>query len=158
MQRPGQAPHACTFEPLPFPPIGCGGPDVRGFDLATMHGVSRYSNGVMATGYLRLAGTWDGHELTLTRPPEAASAVDATAVPQCVAKSQQIGGSTMSPLMQRVVSDDALLKAHGVMPLEFGDCGDSIFIVVPVADRATVDFLTARYGQIQVSGWLRPVT
>jgi hypothetical protein len=33
-------------------------------------------------------------------------------------------------------------------------CKESLFMVVPVADEATVDFLTSRYGDVKVAGWL----
>ena len=154
MQKPGEPPRACAFMPLPYPPIGCGGPDLHGVDLVTMHGVTRYQNGVLATSMLHLVGTWDGRALTLTRPPDTAAMADATAMPQwqCPSQPTQVASP---PLMQRVMSDEALLKARGIQLLEFGPCGDSLFMVITVADRDSVGFLTNRYGAVQVAGWLK---
>ena len=157
MQKPGEPPRACAFMQLPDPPIGCGGPDLHTLDLTTMHGVTRYRNGVLATSMLHLVGTWDGRALTLTRPPDTAPIADATSMPQgqCPSQPAQVASP---PLMQRVISDEALLKAQGIQLLEFGPCGDSLFIVVTVADRDSVRFLTNRYGAVQVAGWLKPVS
>jgi len=156
MQKPGEPPHACAFMPLPYPPIGCGGPNLRGLDLITMHGATRYQNGVLATQMLHLVGTWDGHELTLTRPPHTAAMADATPMPigQCPSQPAQVAPP---PLMQKVISDEALLKAQGIQLLEFGPCGDSLFLVITVADRDSVHFLVNRYGPVQVAGWLKPL-
>lgn len=155
MQAPGAPPHICFIEPLPSPPIGCGGPIVRGLDLNALHGLQRYRNGVVATPYVRLVGTWHDRALNLTQPPEEASVKDATPKPQCV-QTRQAVGADMPPAMQKVTADSALIAAHGIVMLEWGGCNDSVSIVVAVADKDAVDFLTARYGQIQVSGWLQP--
>jgi len=157
MQKPGEPPRACASTPLPYPPIGCGGRALRGLDLLTIHGVTRYRNGVLATSMLHIVGTWDGHDLTLTRPPDTAAMADATPMPpgQCPSQPSQV---VSPPLMQRVMSDNALLNAQGIQLLEFGPCGDALFMVVVVADRDSVRFLTNRYGAVQVAGWLKPIS
>lgn len=158
MWKPGEAPHACAFEPLPLPPIGCGGPDVAGFDPSKVGGSTRFSNGVVATGYLRLVGTWDGRALSVTVPPEHASPSAATPVPRCNPRGQQVGAPSVSPVMQRVIADSAILKSHGIVVLEFGMCGAELFMAVAVAGTGTVDFLTGRYGDVQVASWLKPLS
>jgi len=158
MQKPGEAPHACFGTPLPYPPIGCGGPDLRGVDMLTVRGVTRYSNGVLATGALRLVGTWDGHALTLTRPPESAAATDVTRMPQC---AQEPGTSSSDPIpqvMKEVMADEGLLRSHGIQLLEFYPCKNTVFLGLAVADSQSVDFLTSRYGHVEVAGWLQPVS
>lgn len=160
MQKPGEPPHACAATPLPEPPIGCGGPDIRGLDLNTMHGVTRYRNGVLATPVLHLVGTWDGQALTLTRPPDTAPMADATPMPmeQCASSPAQVGSPGTPPSVQRVISDDSLLKAHHIQVLEFGPCGDRLFMVITVADSDSVAFLKERYGLVRIAGWLIPVS
>lgn len=154
MQKPGQAPVACFGVPLPEPPIGCGGVALSGILLSGMPGYVVYRNGVMATGMVRLVGAWGGRQLTVTEPPTSAAASDATRPSQC----SQDGSEAQGPdLTREVVDDESVLKAHGIQPLQFGMCKQSLFIVVPVADPSTVSFLTARYGSVQVAGWLQPV-
>lgn len=156
MQKPGHPPRACFATPLPYPPIGCGGVALNGLDMLTMPGLRRYRNGVTSTAIVRLTGTWDGGALTLTRPPEAAPPKDATQLPSC-ADPGRSSADPLPPEMQMVMDDEALLRANGIQVLEFGPCGDSIFIVVAVADSKTVDFLTKRYRAVEVAGWLEPV-
>lgn len=51
-----------------LPPTGCGGVILRGVDARTLPTAHVYSNGTVDTGLLRVVGTWDGRELTPTRP------------------------------------------------------------------------------------------
>jgi hypothetical protein len=159
MQRPGDPPRACAAMPLPWPPIGCGGAVVRGLDLLTMPGVTRYPNGVLSSGTLRLVGTWDGQALTLTRSPEAASTGDSTPLPltPCTTDTVQPEPGQFAPMVKKVIDDEAMLKARGIQVLEFGGCGDSVTMTVVVADPATVAFLRQRYPGAQVAGWLHQV-
>lgn len=154
MQKPGEAPHACAGVPLPYPPIGCGGPDVQGLNLAALHGVERYSNGVLAARHLRLVGRWNGHALVLTQPPELRSVKDATRLPECV----QDGTEVVTPKMQSILADHELLKSHGIEPILLAPCRGAVFIVIPVADQESVKFLTDRYGPLNVAGWLQPIS
>lgn len=50
------------------PPAGCGGVILRGVDARTLPTAHLYGNGTVDTGLVRVVGTWDGHELTPTRP------------------------------------------------------------------------------------------
>jgi hypothetical protein len=159
MQKPGEAPHACNGVPLPYPPIGCGGPDVLGLDLATMRGATRYVNGVRETGMLRLVGTWNGRALVLTQPPTTASLTSGTVTHTC---DQPYGFTSEGtpPMMQRLLSDTRLLADRGIQLLQFGPCSESTyFVVVPVADADTVNYMAARYGPtLKVYGWFEPIS
>ena len=157
MQKPGEAPHACFAMPLPEPPIGCGGPALDRADMSTMPGFTKYRNGVEASGMVRLVGTWDGQKLTLTRPPEAAATTDQTQAPNCAQDGSEPQGPGLPPMMQKVADDSSNLEAHGIQVLEMYMCKKSLFMVVPVADKPSVDFLTSRYGNVKVDGWLLPV-
>jgi hypothetical protein len=144
MQKSGDAPVACFAIPLPYPPIGCGGVALRRIDLLTMPGVTVYRNGVRATAVLRMVGTWDGHALSLTRSPGTTRTEEATRLPTCADTPGRSSADPLPPVMQRVIDDDASLRAQGVQLLEFGPCRDSVFFVVPVADSTTVELLTRR--------------
>ena len=157
MQAPGSAPRACFAMPLPEPPIGCGGPDVRGLDMVSAPGATRYRNGVRATGVLRLVGTWDGQALALTRRPDAAQMSDQTQMPICAQETGTSSAEPPPPLMQKVMDDEALLKSHGILLLEFGPCKGTVFLGIAVADSKSVDFLTSRYGHVEIAGWLQPL-
>ena len=158
MAVPGKTVNACAFEPLPYPPIGCGGAQVVGLDLASAPGAHTYRNGVVETGLVRLVGVWKQGVLNLTSPPTAASPKDATPTPQCAQDQGDAEVPNPPPWAQSILSDDALLKAHSIQLLGFYVCQGSLFIAVTVADRETVDFLTKRYAPARVAGWLRPVS
>jgi len=72
MQKPGEGPRACTFIPLPLPPIGCGGVSVSGLNIGALPDATRYGNGVVSAGTYRLVGTWSSGRLVLTTPPSPA--------------------------------------------------------------------------------------
>ncbi len=158
MAVPGKTVNACAFEPLPYPPIGCGGAQVVGLDLASAPGAHTYTNGVVETGLVRLVGVWEHGVLNLRSPPTAASSKDATPTPQCAQDQGDAAVPNPPPWAQSILSDDALLKAHNIQLLSFYVCQGSLFIAVAVADRETVDFLTKRYAPVRVAGWLRPVS
>jgi hypothetical protein len=158
MQWPGEAPHACFATAAPYPPIGCGGPDIRGLDLASVPSVTRYQNGVLATGILRLVGTWDGRALTLTQPPQGASATNITLMPECAQEPGRSSADPIPPVMERVMKDEAVLRSHGVQLLEFYPCKGTVFLGLAVANQKSIDFLTSRYGHVEVGGWLQPLT
>ena len=159
MQKPGEAPHACAAAPLPYPPIGCGGPDVRGLDLATLPGVVLYVNGVRVSRTLRLVGTWDAGTLVLTRRPTAVDPARSTQIHVCQQPNGFTANGDTPPMMQRLMADTELLRSRGIMLLEFGPCDESTyFTVVPVADADTVQFLADRYGPtLRIYGWMEPV-
>jgi hypothetical protein len=160
MQNPPDVPRACSGIPLPYPPIGCGGVALEGIDLPSSPGVSRYRNGVLATGMLHLVGTWNGRALNLTQRPESAATNGATPMPICADTPGRSSAEPIPPGMQRIIADDKLLRTRGIQLLEFGPCRDFVFAVVPVADASTVAFLTGRYGSgnVVVAGWLQPVS
>jgi hypothetical protein len=159
MQNPPEVPRACSAVPLPYPPIGCGGVPLRDIDLPSLPGVTRYRNGVLATGMLRLVGTWDGEAVKLTRQPESAAMKDATPLPTCADVPGRPSTGPLPPVMQRIIADDKVLRTRGIQLLEFGPCQDFVFVVVAVPDSTTVGFLTDRYGsgKVVVAGWLQPV-
>ena len=159
MQVPGSEPQACFAMPLPLPPIGCGGVELRGLEMGRLPGVVRYSNGVTETrDAFQFVGTWDGQALTLMRPPSAASQDQASRIPECAQEPGQSAGGPMPPLMQRVIDDQALLKSKGIQLLEFYPCTGSVFLGLVVADQQSIDFLTGRYGEVEIGGWLQPVS
>jgi hypothetical protein len=51
-----------------LPPAGCGGVVLRGVDARTLPTAHVYANGTVDTGLLRVVGSWDGRELSPTRP------------------------------------------------------------------------------------------
>lgn len=73
MSAPGkQTLIACHVTPLPLPPIGCGGVEVRGVDALRLPGTRRYFNGTVQTARFHLVGRWDGSALILNEPPQSA--------------------------------------------------------------------------------------
>ena len=154
MQKPGQNAVACFAMPLPYPPIGCGGPEVVGVDLQTLPGFQRYRNGVVSVGTVRLVGSWRAGTLALTQPPESASPKDITPVPQC-AQTSADPAPDGTPEGRKLMSDPDVLKTRGIQVLEFYVCQQALFVVVSVADNATVKFMSETYAPVKVAGWLR---
>jgi hypothetical protein len=58
---------------------------------------------------------------------------------------------------RKLMSEEDVVKAHGVLLLEFYVCQQALLVVVAVADKATVDFMNSRYAPVKVAGWLQPV-
>lgn len=157
MQKPGEAPRACSFIPLPLPPIGCGGASVADLDLMSLPDARRYSNGVVSVGVYQLVGVWQDGELHLTEAPSTAAGSETTPQPSC-AQNPVEPSPTDEPQGQKLMHDDALLKSRGIVVISFGMCRGFLFIVVAVADPATVDFMTSRYAPAKVAGWLQPLS
>ncbi len=106
---------------------------------------------------VRLLGTWEHGQLNLRSSPIAAAPSDATPLPECAQAQSDAATPNPPPWARSILSDDAVLKAHGIQMLDFYICQGSLFIAVAVADRETVDFLTKRYAPVVVAGWLRPL-
>ncbi len=156
MQKPGEDLRACTFIPLPLPPIGCGGVSISGLDILTLPDETRYRNGVVSAGTYRLVGTWGSGQLVLTAQPSPARANDLTPMPSC-SQDPYERSPTDTPQGQRLMADSQVLKDRGIEPLQFYMCRQVLFVVVAVADQPTVDFMTSRYAPASIAGWLHPV-
>ena len=147
---------ACHIMPLPWPPIGCGGVEVRGVDALRLPGTRRYPNGTVETAKFRLVGRWDGNALVLTEPPVAAQTQSGAPRTE---PSHLPAEATKRALaaQQRVLAEWDELRRLGIRILEFSPDGDSVTFLVPVADRRTIQILEQRYGPVEVTGWLQPV-
>ena len=154
MQKPGQDPVVCSFTPLPYPPIGCGGPSVANLDLATMADARRYSNGVVEVGTYRLVGTWKGGALHLTETPVSVSPSAHTPTPDC-AQTTTDPSPDVTPEGRKLMDEEKLIEQHGIVLLESMMCQGALFVVVAVADADTIDFMTNRYAPVKVAGWLQ---
>lgn len=64
---------ACYLMLQSLPPAGCGGVELRGVEMASLPGATRYPNGTLTTGPLRVTGTYADGVLTVTEQPVAAS-------------------------------------------------------------------------------------
>jgi hypothetical protein len=72
-----KTPTACLTILPSYPPAGCSGVPVTGYDFTRVAGLVRFgAQGAMGwqTQPLRLVGTWNGHALTLIRVPVAVTA------------------------------------------------------------------------------------
>ena len=146
---------ACHLMPLPLPPIGCGGVEVRGVDALRLPGTRRYPNGTVETATFRLMGRWDGSALVLTEPPMAAQSHSGAPRTE---PSHLPAEATKRALaaQQRVLADSDELRRLGIQIMELGVDGDSVTFLVPVADSRTLQTLQQRYGPAEVTGWLQP--
>ncbi len=144
---------ACFAYDLMDPVHACGGIEVRGVDASRLPGGDGYPGGGHVSHAMRLVGTWDGHALTLTEPPQLAAQSLGLPHPCVRDQGSQPGPDTMA--LQRQVTD--ALRARGIEGLMSTGCDSAtVGVVVPVADEATVSWLTQHY-RVEVAGWLRPL-
>jgi hypothetical protein len=138
------------------PPAGCGGFLVRGVDIRQVPGSTIYGNGTVSVAMAKLVGIWENVGLTLTEAPKPTKAFEAT--PFGLPCN---GAGTMSePRAQAVktsIDFDTTLSEHGIQVLDAQLCGHTVRVVLALADRSAVDYITQRYGQLEISGWLQPV-
>ena len=131
----------------------CGGIEVKGIDVSQIPSPGVDPNGWPFSPAMRLVGTWDGHALTLTE--EARPAERAPGLPDPCLRDQGSAPGPDSMALQRQVTD--ALRARGIEVLMSTGCDrTTVGVVVPVADDATVSWLTQHY-RVEVAGWLRPV-
>jgi hypothetical protein len=142
---------ACFAYDLMDPVHACGGIEVRGVDASRLAGGDSYPGRRSVSQAMRLVGTWDGHALTLTEPPQPAAQSPGLVQPCPRGQESQPGPDTMA--LQRQVTD--ALRAHGTEVLMSTGCDSTtVGVVVPVADDATVNWLKSHY-RVQIAGWLR---
>src|SRR6266478_1844749 len=150
----GETAQVCAVETYSLPPTCGGGVTIYGVDVRTAPGARVFSNGTVDTGLVRVVGTWDGQALTLVGSLRSAGAREMRPWPTCAAgaKNSLLPDSTA----QRINDDTPFLRSRGIEVLSIIPCNDGILVVVPVADSKTVSYLTTRYGQLHVAGWLQP--
>src|SRR6202048_2969496 len=102
---------------------------------------------------MRLVGTWDGQALTLTEAPQPAQTAPGLPQPCPQDFTPQPGFDSI----QLQIEVAKALRNRGIDVLMSTGCdGVTVGVVLPVADDATVDWLTKHY-HVKVVGWLRPV-
>ena len=150
----GETAKVCAAVIFTLPPTWCGGVTIYGVDIRTAPGAHVFSNGTVDTGLVRVVGSWDGQALTLVGSLRSAGAREMRPWPTCAAgaKNSLLPDSTA----QRINDDTPFLRSRGIEVLSIIPCNDGILVVVPVADSKTVSYLTTRYGQLHVAGWLQP--
>jgi hypothetical protein len=147
--------YACDMILTSLPPAGCSGVPVYRANIGQVPGVHRYWNGTMETPSMRLVGIWSGLALTLTQLPEPAR--DASSEPDLpCANTSPATESNLLALQQRVVEDQRAQRQHGVLVMAVGPCGESLALLVAVADDQVRSYLRSTYGPVEVSGWLMP--
>jgi hypothetical protein len=131
-------------------PVSCGGIEVKGVDISQIpEGGGDHGSPWSQT--MRLVGTWDGQALTLTQAPQPTQTASGLPQPCTQDFSPQPGAD--STQYQIEVAD--ALRSRGVDVLMSTGCdGNAVGIVVPVADDATVNWLTSHY-HVKIVGWLR---
>lgn len=144
---------ACFSDALMGPSFGCGGIEVKGVDASQIPDGGG-DHGSPWSQTMRLVGTWDGQALTLTEAPRTAPTAPGSPQP-----CQQDPNSQPDPdSTQRQIEVIDALRTRGVQVLMSMGCDrTTVGILVPVADDATVSWITSRY-HVKVVGWLRPLS
>jgi hypothetical protein len=143
---------ACFSDDLMDPATHCGGIEVKGVDVSHIPDGGG-DHGLPWSQTMRLVGTWDGQALTLTEAPQIAQT--APGPPQLC---QQDPNSQPEPdSIQRQIEVIDALRSRGVDVLMSTGCDrTTVGVLVPVADDATVAWITSRY-HVNLVGWLRPL-
>jgi len=140
---------ACFSYALMDPADGCGGIEVKGVDFSQVPDGD--GSGLPFSHAIRLVGTWDGHALTVTERPQLAEKASGLPQPCPQDFSPQPGADSM----QRQIEVIDALRTRGVDVLMSTGCdGNAVGIVVPVADDATISWLTSHY-HVKIAGWLQ---
>lgn len=143
---------ACYAFLMSYPVEGYGGIEVRGVDFSQIPNVEGYPSGALVSQAMRLVGTWDGQALTVTERPQPAE--KALGLPEPCRQELGFEGAPAMMPRERQVWDD--LRAHGIAVLQSMPCDDTTLgITVVVADDRTVAWVTSRYPQVKIAGWLR---
>jgi hypothetical protein len=144
-------PMACLAMLTSLPPAGCSGVPVEGYDFTRVAGLVRFGAMGWQTPQLRLVGTWNGHALTLTRTPVPVTTHRPE--PSPLAACHDPTSSQASALARRIT------RAHvRIHMLELSPCGDTVWVLVAIADRPTISFIHGHFGSsVKIAGWLRPV-
>jgi hypothetical protein len=141
---------ACFSDALMGPSAGCGGIEVKGVDASQVPDGAG-DHGLPWSQTMRLVGTWDGQALTVTERPQPAEKAAGPPQPCSQDFSPQPGFDSIQ--LQVEVID--ALRNRGIDVLMSTGCdGMSVGVLVPVADDATVDWITKHY-HVTVVGWLR---
>jgi hypothetical protein len=144
-------PTACLAVLESFPPAGCGGVPLTGSDFKRVPGLVRFHGMGWQTRPLRLVGTWNGHALALTRAAIRATATRPEPSPPEDCHGQTTPASTA--LAQRITRDHATFNMLELVP-----CGPTIWVMVAVADKATISYIHEQFGRsVKIAGWLQPV-
>jgi photosystem II stability/assembly factor-like uncharacterized protein len=149
---------ACTFAPLPSPPIGCYGVDITNIDAAAIPGVVVFPNGTVEVPPVKLVGTWDPR-LRAMRLTEAPVIVDryASTPPKVVAQAPPPpSGKKPEEVLNEITRDAPALQQRGIALLEWGQDSDGVEVELAVADTKSVQYLYDTYGRMKIKGWLQP--
>lgn len=141
LKLPDGSTYACRFINLSLPPTRCTGVRVYGVDASTIPNAARYEGETIQTGGLRPEGTWSNGALTVTTPPTPAAA----ATPSAEQHQTQPTRRALQ-LANRIAVDvnGKVLIRIGITLLEIRPDGDTVRLVVAVADSATTSALTSR--------------
>jgi hypothetical protein len=141
---------ACFSDALMDPAAGCGGIEVKGVDVSQVPDGGG-DHGLPWSQPMRLVGTWDGQALTLTEAPQAAQTPPGLP-PLCTG---DFNSQPEPDSMQRQIEVIDALRSRGVDVLESTGCDrTTVGVLVPVADEATLTWLSRHY-RVNVVGWLR---
>lgn len=148
-----RSPLACQTIFTSLPPAGCSGVLVKGYDFGRVNGLVRFGRMGWQTPVLRLDGTWDGRALTVTSATRVPASQETTPEPPaaCHRGSKR---PAVAVLQRRIARQSGRINLLEIQP-----CRASVWVLIAVADRASVSYIRRRFGnRVMVSGWLEPVT
>lgn len=154
--------YACYAMPAVYPPSTCSGVVLKGIDLRQSPESRRLPSGLW-TPIMRVEGTWDGHVLILTRPPQTVES-QTTTTTEPVSRAHRppppVSEQELLDVHKRIRDDWKALADRGMPVFTSGviPTRGVVKVVVPVADATTVDYFEKRYIYVDVYGWLQPVS
>jgi hypothetical protein len=143
-------PYACDAFLLSLPPAGCSGVPLRGYDFEHLPGVVHAHGTWWTKRAFSLTGTWNGHILTVTRPPvERGLRGSVHAGPS---RCRSLFSVELGAVSRRIRAD-----ASKIGLMQMSPCGSRVWVLVAVKDRATVRAIHRLGQDVLIRGWLQRV-
>jgi hypothetical protein len=154
LQIDGEAPQFCLGAVMESYPPQCSGPEVVGWDWASVDG-HESANGV-TWGTYAVQGTWDGEKLTVTQPPIMLALYDPMMIPDPLRDPSNAGTTSEADLL---TIQTELHEAGTVDVLVSGPENGHLFATVVYDDGQVQQYFDELYGPdvVVVESALRPV-
>lgn len=155
LQVEGEAVAFCLGAVAESYPPQCSGPEIVGWDWASVEG-QESASGVTWGTYV-VQGTWDGEQLTVTQPPIMLALYDPMVVPDPLRDPSNAGATAEAALVD---IQDEIHESRSVEILYSGPENGYLFVTVVYDDGQVQDYFDEVYGPdvVVVESALRPVS
>jgi hypothetical protein len=155
LQLDGEPAEFCLGAVAESYPPQCSGPEIVGWDWATVDGAESASS--VTWGTYAVQGTWDGERMTVTQPPIMLALYDPMMVPDPFRDPANAGDTAEAELL-RIQAE--VHELDSLNSLYSGVENGYLFVSVIYDDGQVQDYFDELYGPdvVVVESALRPVT